>query len=177
MEKSQPENYTEQKHSVKEKPSIIVPETNKKSKKKKKKGEAEPSQAKLKDEQSLDSILEDLSMENKSTHRRAQQSDRPSGKEIAKNETTPGMSSVLAIDPKHLKGENEMRRIFGSKIVDSFENQRNIPGSSRQVRGVRRVVHNPWRTLLVSPPSYWPPWDKSMSMDLLETKSGLNYFR
>jgi hypothetical protein len=177
MERSQPESYTEKKHSVKEKPSIIVPETNKKSKKKKKKGKAEPSQGKLKDEQSLDSILEDLSIESKSTHQRAHQSDILSGKEIETNETFPGTSSILPIDPKHLKGENEMRRIFGSKVVDSFENQRNMPSTSRQVRGVRRVVHNPRKTLLVSPPSFWPPWDKSISMDLLEIKSGLNYFR
>ncbi|GJN34350.1 hypothetical protein PR202_gb23002 [Eleusine coracana subsp. coracana] len=176
-ERSQPETYTEHKHSVKKKPASVVPEANKKSKKKKKKSKAGPSQAKLSDEQSLDSILEDLSIETKTTHQRAHQSDRLSGKEIETNEMTPAMSSVLAIDPKHLKGENEMRRIFGSKVVDSFENQRNVPSSSRQVRGVRRVAHNPRRTLLVSPPSYWPQWDKSMSMDLLETKNSLNYFR
>ncbi|TVU08947.1 hypothetical protein EJB05_42375 [Eragrostis curvula] len=177
VERSQHESYTEQKHSVKKKPVEVVPETKKKSKKKKKKGKSEPSQAKLKDEQSLESILEDLSIEKKPTHQIAHQSERLSGKEIERNEKIPGVSSVLAIDPKHLKGENEMRRIFGSKVVDSFENQRNMPSSSRQVRGVRRVAHNPRKTLLVSPPSYWPPWDKSMSMDLLETKSGLNYFR
>ncbi|CAL5063399.1 unnamed protein product [Urochloa decumbens] len=174
-ERNEPLSYTEQRHSVQKKPTNAVPETNKKSKKKKKKGKAEPSSTKSKDEQSLDSILEDLSIEKKPTHQRVHQSDRGAGKEIETNEDRA--TSVLAIDPKHLKGENEMRRIFGSKVVDSFENQRNMPSSSRQVRGVRRVAHNPRKTLLVSPPSYWPPWDKSISMDLLETKSGLNYFR
>ncbi|CAL5082333.1 unnamed protein product [Urochloa decumbens] len=174
-ERSEPLSYTEQRHSVRKKPTNAVPETNKKSKKKKKKGKAEPSSTKSKDEQSLDSILEDLSIEKKPMQQRVHQSDRGAGKEIETNEV--GATSVLAIDPKHLKGENEMRRIFGSKVVDSFENQRNMPSSSRQVRGVRRVAHNPRKTLLVSPPSYWPAWDKSISMDLIETKSGLNYFR
>ncbi|RCV12476.1 hypothetical protein SETIT_2G272300v2 [Setaria italica] len=174
-ERSQPLSYTEQKHSVQKKPTNVVPETNKKSKKKKKKSKAEPSSMKSKDEQSLDSILEDLSIEKKPMQQRVHQSDRATGKEIETDEA--GATSILTIDPKHLKGENEMRRIFGSKVVDSFESQRNMPSSSRQVRGVRRVAHNPRKTLLVSPPSYWPPWDKSISMDLLETKSGLNYFR
>ncbi|KAG2644569.1 transcription factor 25-like [Panicum virgatum] len=176
-ESSQPLSYTQQKHSVQKKPTNGVPETNKKSKKKKKKTKGEPSLMKSKDEQSLDSILEDLSIEKKPMQQRGHQSDRASGKEIDINEATHGATSVLEIDPKHLKGENEMRRIFGSKVVDSFENQRNMPSSSRQVRGVRRVTHNPRKTLLVSPPSYWPPWDKSLTMHLLETKNGLNYFR
>jgi len=167
-------SYTEQKHSVQKKANV-VPETNKKSKKKKKKSKAEPSSTKSKDAQSLDSILE--AIENNPIQQRSYQSDRAAGKEIETNEATHGASCVLAIDPRHLKGENEMRRIFGSKVVDSFENQRNMPSSSRQVRGARRVVHNPRKTLLVSPPSYWPPWDKSISMDLLEMKNGLNYFR
>ena len=170
-------SYPQQKHSLQKKPANIVPETSKKSKKKKKKTKGEPSSTKSKDEQSLDSILEDLSIEKKTTQQRGHQSDRAAGKEIVTNEATHGATSVLEIDPKHLKGENEMRRIFGSKVVDSFENQRNMPSSSRQVRGVRRVVHNPRKTLLVSPPSYWPPWDKSLTMHLLETKNGLNYFR
>jgi hypothetical protein len=171
-------SYPEQKQSTKKKPTSAVPETNRKSKKKKKKGKAEPpASAKSRDEKSLDSILEDLSIEKKPIQQKVHQSDRAAGKEIETSETTVGTSSVLAIDPKHLKAENEMRRIFGSKVVDSLENQRNVPGPSRQVRGVRRAAHNPRRTLLVSPPSFWPPWDKLMSMDLIETKGSLNYFR
>jgi hypothetical protein len=171
-------SYPEQKQSTKKKPTSAVPETNRKSKKKKKKGKAEPpASAKSRDEKSLDSILEDLSIEKKPIQQKVHQSDRATGKEIETSETTVGTSSVLAIDPKHLKAENEMRRIFGSKVVDSLENQRNVPGPSRQVRGVRRAAHNPRRTLLVSPPSFWPPWDKLMSMDLIETKGSLNYFR
>uniref|UniRef100_A0ACD5XZR4 Uncharacterized protein n=1 Tax=Avena sativa TaxID=4498 RepID=A0ACD5XZR4_AVESA len=171
-------SYTTHKQSGKKKPTSAVPETNKKSKKKKKKGKAEPPvSAKSRDEKSLDSILEDLSIEKKPTQGRLHQNDRAAGKKIETNEATVGTSSVLTIDPKHLKAENEMRRIFGSKVVDSLENQRNMPGPSRQIRGVRRAAHNPRRTLLVSPPSFWAPWDKSMSMDLVETKGRLNYFR
>lgn len=171
-------SYTEQKQYVKKKPNGAVPETNKKSKKKKKKGKVEPPVlTKSRDEKSLDSILEDLAIEKSPIQKNVHQNDRATGKEIETSETAVGTSSVLAIDPKHLKAENEMRRIFGSKVVDSLENQRNMPGTSRQVRGVRRAAHNPRRTLLVSPPSFWPPWDKAMSMDLVETKGSLNYFR
>ncbi|CAM0952414.1 unnamed protein product [Alopecurus aequalis] len=170
-------SYTEQKQTVKKKPTSAVPETNKKSKKKKKKGKAEPPVSAKSREKSLDSILEDLSIEKKPMQQRVHQNDTAAGKEIETIESTVGPSSVLAIDPKHLKAENEMRRIFGSKVVDSLENQRNMPGPSRQVRGVRRAAHNPRRTLLVSPPSFWPPWDKLMSMELVETKGSLNYFR
>lgn len=171
-------SYTEQKQYVKKKPNGAVPETNKKSKKKKKKGKAEPpASAKSRDEKSLDSILEDLAIEKRPMQKSVHQNDRATGKEIQTIEMTAGTSSVLAIDPKHLKAENEMRRIFGSKVVDSLENQRNMPGTSRQVRGVRRAGLNPRRTLLVSPPGFWPAWDKSMSMDLVETKGSLNYFR
>uniref|UniRef100_A0A8R7R8F2 Transcription factor 25 n=1 Tax=Triticum urartu TaxID=4572 RepID=A0A8R7R8F2_TRIUA len=171
-------SYTEQKQYVKKKPNGAVPETNKKSKKKKKKGKAEPpASAKSRDEKSLDSILEDLAIEKRPMQKSVHQNDRATGKEIETIEMTAGTSSVLAIDPKHLKAENEMRRIFGSKVVDSLENQRNMPGTSRQVRGVRRAGLNPRRTLLVSPPGFWPAWDKSMSMDLVETKGSLNYFR
>ena len=178
MDTEQIVSYTEQKQTVKKKPNSAVPEANKKSKKKKKKGKAEPPvSAKSRDEKSVDSILEQLSIEKKPMQQRVHQKDRVAGKEIETNESTVGTSSVLTIDPKHLKAENEMRRIFGSKVVDSLENQRNMPGTSRQVRGVRRAAHNPRRTLLVSPPSFWPPWDKLMSMELVETKGSLNYFR
>ncbi|KAF2917052.1 hypothetical protein DAI22_09g164100 [Oryza sativa Japonica Group] len=175
----QPVSYNEQKHSVNKKPGNAVPETNKKSKKKKKKSKADKQvSTKSRDEKSLDSILEDLSIEKKPMQQRVNQNERASGKEIEIDETTPGTSSILSIDPKHLKAENEMRRIFGSKVVDSLENQRNVPSSSTsRLRGVRRVAHNPRKTLLVTPSSYWPPWDKSMSMDIVETKSGFNYFR
>ncbi|KAF0895657.1 hypothetical protein E2562_014276 [Oryza meyeriana var. granulata] len=174
----QPVSYTEQKYPVNKKPSNAVPETSKKSKKKKKKSKADTQvSTKLRDKKSLDSILEDLSIEKKPTQQRVNQNERASGKDIEINEATPETSSILSIDPKHLKAENEMRRIFGSKVVDSLENQRNVPSSSRPLRGVRRATHNPRKTLLVTPSSYWPPWDKSMSMDLLETKSGFNYFR
>jgi hypothetical protein len=172
-------SYTEQKQIMKKKPTSSVPETNKKSKKKKKKGKAEPPvSANSRGGKSLDSILEDLSIGKKPMQKRVHQSDRAAGKEIETNETTVGASSVLAIDAKHLKAEHEMRRIFGSKVVDSIENQRTMPGTSRQlVRGARRAAHNPRRTLLVSPHSFWPPWDKLLSMDLVETKGSLNYFR
>lgn len=85
-------------------------------------------------------------------------------------------SSVLHVDPKFLSAENELRRIFGSKVVNSFEKSHQA-GSSRQARGGRRGSHSHRRTILVSPSEHWPRWDGSLSMELLETKEGVHYFR
>ncbi|GAA0159689.1 hypothetical protein LIER_16407 [Lithospermum erythrorhizon] len=85
-------------------------------------------------------------------------------------------SSVLHVDPKFLSAENELRRIFGSKVVDSFEKSHQA-GSSRQARGVRRGSYSHRKTIIVSPSEHWPRWDGSLSMELLETKEGVHYFR
>ncbi|KAI3914854.1 hypothetical protein MKX01_018023 [Papaver californicum] len=87
-----------------------------------------------------------------------------------------GTSSVLVVDPKCLKPENELRRIFGSDVVRSFEKDKK-GGSSRQMRGGRRGGHNTRKTYLVSPLEHWPRWDGSMSMERLETKDGKHYFK
>lgn len=85
-------------------------------------------------------------------------------------------SSILHVEPWYLIAENELRRIFGSKVVSSFGKSHQI-GNSRQSRGARRGNHNHRRTILITPSEHWPRWDGSLSMELLETKDGFHYFR
>ncbi|KAJ0972337.1 hypothetical protein J5N97_020296 [Dioscorea zingiberensis] len=156
--------------------SNVVAANRGKSKKKKKKGKEDKSETISNSEKEIEQILEDLSINNKAPTQLAEKNTRAVRKELAANPKIHSVSSVLAIDPKHLKAENELRKIFGSKVVSSFENNHS-GSSSRQVRGGRRAAHNPRKTILVTPSSYWPWWDRSMSMELLETKEGVHYFR
>ncbi|KAK1388498.1 Transcription factor [Heracleum sosnowskyi] len=72
--------------------------------------------------------------------------------------------------------ETELRRIFGSKVVNSLGKSHQT-GPSRQNRGGRRGNHNHRKTILVSPLEHWPRWDGSFSMEYLETKDQYHYFR
>nr|XP_017258345.1 PREDICTED: transcription factor 25 [Daucus carota subsp. sativus] len=96
---------------------------------------------------------------------------------IPKNETSGALSSsVLQVEPKMLNAETELRRIFGSKVVNSLGRSHQA-GPSRQNRGGRRGNHNHRKTILVSPLEHWPRWDGSFSMEYLETKDHYHYFR
>ncbi|XP_050203604.1 uncharacterized protein LOC126653720 [Mercurialis annua] len=157
----------------------VVSTSNQKSKKKKKKkNKAAPSSNTKEDEKLFDEALESVSL-NVNTSR--YQSDpiktkleNTKDREVAIKECRP---SILQVDPKCLNPDNELRRIFGSKVVKSFEKS-NQPSSSRQQgRGARRGSHHTRKTLLVSPSEHWPRWDGSLSMESLETKDGYHHFR
>ncbi|KAM7276514.1 hypothetical protein ACFE04_018380 [Oxalis oulophora] len=86
--------------------------------------------------------------------------------------------AVLQVDPMCLNYESEMRRIFASKVVKSFD--KSNPGSSKHIRqcqGSWATDFTGKKTYLVSPSENWPPWDDSLSMEYLETKGGCHYFR
>ncbi|KAH9302022.1 hypothetical protein KI387_013605 [Taxus chinensis] len=87
-------------------------------------------------------------------------------------------TQILAVDPKFLRAEDELRRIFGSKVVNAFENTNNS-GNSRRKQGPRRGAnsYHVRKTILVAPSDHWPRWDGGISMEHIETKGGLNYFR
>lgn len=96
---------------------------------------------------------------------------------VPKNATSGAFSSsILQVDPKLLNAETELRRIFGSKVVNSLGKSHQA-GPSRQNRGGRRGNHNHRKTILVSPLEHWPRWDGSFSMEYLETKDQYHYFR
>ncbi|KAK1314622.1 hypothetical protein QJS10_CPA06g01434 [Acorus calamus] len=158
-------------HPVLANPSKVVSSAGGKSKKKKQKKKNRDDGNSMKDisEESIDAILEELAIDTKTIN-------HEEITEVQLNTHNYGVSSLLAVDPKFLKAEDELRRIFGSKIVRSFENDRN-GGSSRQVRGGRRMTLSLRKTMLVSASVNWPKWEGDLSMELLETKGGVNYFR
>ncbi|KAK8914077.1 hypothetical protein KSP39_PZI023746 [Platanthera zijinensis] len=157
------------------KSSVIVSAAHHKSKKKKKKKDM-PKSAKFKAEESLDSILEELSIEVKASPVNISPNANDRKENVLDATKKHGRSSILKVDPKYLKAENELRKIFGSRVVSSLENNE-IGGNSSQMYGGRRAIHHPRRTILVTPSSYWSRWDGSLSMELVEVKDGLNYFR
>ncbi|KAF5177488.1 Transcription factor [Thalictrum thalictroides] len=153
-----------------------LPLSNRKSKKKKKKTkEDHNSTNKDKSQESIDGFLQSLAIHtNLSTHQPPTTKAKNSG--VLENMVKKHTPSILSVEPKFLRPENELRRIFGSDVVRSFENS-NASGSSRQIRGGRRGGHNPRKTFLVSPSSHWPRWDGSLSMELVETRDGQHFFK
>lgn len=156
----------------------VVSASNHKSKKKKKKKSKEGSFSTTnKVEKPLDVILETLSLEvNSSSHQHDAEKAKPANTRTHDRLVQQCTPSILQVDPKYLNADNELRRIFGSKVVKSFEKS-NQTGSSRQTRGGRRGGHNPRKTILVSPSENWPRWDGSFSMEFLEVRDGYHYFR
>lgn len=155
----------------------VVSRSNNKSKKKKKKKSKEGSSSMDKHETPLDVTLDALSLDGSSSGHQS-----GSNKPISENAKDCGdlvkqyTTSILQVDPKYLNVENELRRIFGSKVVKSFEKS-NQSSTSRQVRGGRRGSHHIRKTVMISPSDHWPRWDGSLSMEFLETKDGYHYFR
>lgn len=145
-----------------------VPASNKKTKKKKKKKNKEVSLPNDPFKKNVEVDLEALAL------------DIESGREtsFSKNATVSkqSKSSILKVDPKFLNAEYELRRIFGSKVVSSFENA-NQASTSRQMRGGKRGGFSHRKCILVSPSDHWPRWDGGLSMEHLESKNGNNYFR
>lgn len=156
----------------------VVPTSNQKSKKKKKKKSKEGSTSNTdKAEWQLDEDLDSLSLGiGSSTDQPGPSKAKLENAKVRSNVVKQHPPSVFQIDPKYLNVENELRRIFGSKVVKSFERNQQS-GSSRPVRGARRVTHHIRKTILVSPSDHWPRWDASFSMEFLESKDGYNYFR
>ncbi|KAK7275475.1 hypothetical protein RIF29_16592 [Crotalaria pallida] len=172
---------TSTRYDDKEGPSLlkntaVVSTSNTKSKKKKKKKNKNGSVAnKTGGEKDLDEILEDLSLDANSSGEQDVSSKARAVSAKDKNKSVKHQA-ILQVDPKCLNAENELRRIFGSKVVKSFEAS-NEASSSRQIRGVRRGHYNLRKTVLVTPANHWPRWDGSLSMEFLETKNGYNYFK
>lgn len=160
--------------------SAQVSTSNPKSKKKKKKKNKDSSAVASKrgGEKELDLILEDLSLNANSSGEQHISTEAKGVKAKDKNKSVKQDAiSILQVDPKHLSAENELRRIFGSKVVKSFESSSHQASSSRQMRGVRRPRYTLKKTVLVTPTNNWPPCDDSLSMEFFETKNGYNYFR
>ncbi|XP_010518376.1 PREDICTED: transcription factor 25-like [Camelina sativa] len=149
----------------------VQPVSKNKSKKKKTKKNKETSSNVAKPDISLDETLEALGLSANSKQDKETKANADSSKMASSSRF------VLEIDPKYLNLENELRRVYGSKAMRSFESGTPGGGSSRLGRGGRRGVHNITKTVLISPKENWSRWDRSFSMEFLETKDGNNYFR
>ncbi len=92
------------------------------------------------------------------------------------------VAEILAVDPRHLRAEDELRRIFGSKVINAVE--RSGEGSGMMGGGRRRQpprrgsrVMPLKKTLLVIPSEHWPCLEGGLSMECCDTKDGLQFFR
>lgn len=150
--------------------------SNLRSKKKKKKSKKNSHTTTENPQKSLDESLENLSVDGNSSCHEYTASHSRQAKMSNISGTNKSSIATLQIDPKFLSAENELRRIFGSKVVSSFE-RNSQSGSSRQAHGSRRGSSNHRKTILVHPSEHWPRWDGSLTMELLGTKDGINYFR
>ncbi|PON49431.1 Transcription factor [Parasponia andersonii] len=160
-------------------PNVVSRSNHKPKKKKKKKNKEASSESTHKDEKPFDIILEALSLDvNTSSHQHAPEKGKAANTRLHDSLVKRSPASILQVDPKYLNAENELRRIFGSKVVKSFEkSNQSGTGSSRQVRGGRRGGYIPRKTVLVTASEHWPRWDGSFSMEFLEVKDGYHYFR
>ncbi|KAL1518069.1 hypothetical protein ABEB36_001750 [Hypothenemus hampei] len=83
------------------------------------------------------------------------------------HEKTSQRKTLLSVQHKHLNPNNELRRIFGSKIIQA-EHKRKYRGGSR--------AHMKTTFMATCHPN-WPHISKSgLSMSLLEFKDGCQYF-
>ncbi|KAG0556957.1 hypothetical protein KC19_11G090600 [Ceratodon purpureus] len=87
---------------------------------------------------------------------------------------------ILGVDPRYLRAEDELRRIFGSKVINAVEKGGDGAGMlagrrRQQPHGGGRVSSK--KTLLVSPHDHWPRPEGGLSMECIDTKDGLNFFR
>ncbi|OWF35632.1 transcription factor 25-like [Mizuhopecten yessoensis] len=81
---------------------------------------------------------------------------------------TQNMRALLFVEHKNLNPDNEMRRIFGSRVVQGENSRR-----QRQQRGRTRQRVS-W---LTTPRDNWPPMGKTgLTMSFLETRGGCQYF-
>lgn len=150
----------------------IVSSSNAKTKKNKKKKCKEDKISNKKNTETLFDTAHKLMLGDESSSLRCDLSGS-----VPKNGTSGALSSsILQVEPKLLNAETELRRIFGSKVVNSLGKSHQT-GPSRQNRGGRRGNHNHRKTILVSPLEHWPRWDGSFSMEYLETKDQYHYFR
>ncbi|KAG6546946.1 hypothetical protein Mapa_011562 [Marchantia paleacea] len=141
----------------------------------KKKGKQQQQQPSLEekshgaDVESVDQVLSRLADRNDEA------SSSTLGNDSAGRFAANAYNKHLGVDTKHLRAEDELRRIFGSKVINSVES-----GLQRRRQAVSRRTGRgmPLRkSLLVVPMGHWARWDGGMSMECTEVKDGHQYFR
>lgn len=92
----------------------------------------------------------------------------PQGGARATPETTGGRSerSLLCVDPRHLNPENEMRRIFGSRVVQSEQAKKRGRGGRIYGRSGVLIQGRNWSHI----------GKPGISMELVETRGDVHHF-
>ncbi|KAK9760014.1 hypothetical protein K7432_016391 [Basidiobolus ranarum] len=139
--------------------TLPVTESKKPNKKKKKKGKLQPSELSLEEfEQALNEISNQL---NETTPIQVDPNASTSTQKIQSR----AQKTLLTVDPRALDADGEMKRIFGSKIVNEELKKR------RQTRNFKK-------TILAVPTDTWPRLDKlGLSMELLENNQNTLHFK
>ncbi|KAG1672378.1 hypothetical protein FOA52_010996 [Chlamydomonas sp. UWO 241] len=129
---------------------------------------------KAQDLESIDRLVKELNLATVGTSGASGSGQGGSGNGSggAQQGTRPG--SLLAVDVRGLRGDDELRRIFGADIVESVDRQELAESAQRrrmaaQVRGTGARSRRPLkRGFLVTPKDHWPPFDAgNLSMEVV----------
>ncbi|KAK3276411.1 hypothetical protein CYMTET_15507 [Cymbomonas tetramitiformis] len=86
---------------------------------------------------------------------------------------------ILAVDMRHLKAEDELRRIFGSRVMkterasEKMEARKRNPG--HLPRGVGQRAQK--KSVLITPREHWPRQPSGLSMEVAGAQDGATLFR
>mmetsp|Transcript_19161 Transcript_19161/g.41385 ORF Transcript_19161/g.41385 Transcript_19161/m.41385 type:complete len:710 (+) Transcript_19161:50-2179(+) len=101
----------------------------------------------------------------------------------SKGHAKAAAAPLLGVDLRGLRGDDELRRIFGADVVQSVDredmaeaaNRRRAVGAARGMApGRRRPLK---KGLLVAPKEHWPPFEGGLSMEICGVKDGRQLFR
>eukprot|EP01130_Rhizamoeba_saxonica_P015720 TRINITY_DN7100_c0_g1_i1.p1 TRINITY_DN7100_c0_g1~~TRINITY_DN7100_c0_g1_i1.p1 ORF type:complete len:599 (-),score=160.24 TRINITY_DN7100_c0_g1_i1:135-1901(-) len=84
-----------------------------------------------------------------------------------KNEGEESIYDIISVDPKFLNKDAEMRRLFGS-VATGGRKRRNM--SKNRQRKIKKTKMTTFR-------DNWPPTENLLTMELVESHDGDNYFR
>ncbi|KAJ8951267.1 hypothetical protein NQ318_008170 [Aromia moschata] len=84
-----------------------------------------------------------------------------------KHDKSSHRKNILSVQHRHLNPNNELKRIFGSKIIQSEHKRKNRGGGRGHVKPTAMVICK----------ENWPQVGKSgLSMNYIENKNGVQYF-
>eukprot|EP00897_Mesotaenium_endlicherianum_P004793 jgi/Mesen1/4341/ME000022S03629 len=160
-------------------PAAVLKKVKSKKKKGKSKGKGKPSEVAEVDlaDKDVDELCKDFAKGSS-----LQKPTQSAGKERDESSShrSSSSSSVLAINIRHLKAEDELKRIFGSKVINSAGKREDHGAGARRRGGLsgRRGGKVTLRKfMLVQPQDYWPPWDGGLTMECTGTKEGYQFFK
>lgn len=164
-ENDPPQEDQEKKKLEKQDSTHSTDSLKRKKKKKKKKLKSQKST-----EENLDDAEDEVDASIREVNKMLGERESSSADATCTASTVEGPSperSLLAVDPRNFNPDNEMKRIFGSKVIQNEQT-----GKQRRGRG---RTHG--RSSILVSPKNWPPVGKpGISMSLVERKEDVSYF-